>query len=153
MDKLAKEELLPIPVVFESIFDIVSYFAEYFKPAVKIRDLKTSELYILLYLFLKGRKNMNQLSRFLNTTKSNMTSLIDNMEKEGLLKREHSKEDRRIIDVKLTTKGTRLGKSTLSNFNDLVQEFFKKVKAEDYPIIAQGFSLLHRLTVSDDSGV
>lgn len=145
-DPYEVNDVLATPVVFESLFDIVSYFADYFKPAVQIRSLKTSELFILLYLFLKGPKNMNQLSRFLNTTKSNMTALIDHMERQDLLKREHSKVDRRVIDVSLKTKGKQICEDASDGFNELVQEFFKKVKKEDLPVISKGFMCLHRLT-------
>ncbi len=138
-------DLLATPVVFESLFEIVSYFADYFKPAVQMRNLKTSELFILLYLYLKGPKSMNQLSRFLNTTKSNMTALIDQMERRDLLKREHSKVDRRVIDVSLKAKGRQICEEASDGFNVLVQAFFKKVNKEDLPVISQGFMCLHRL--------
>ncbi|MDP3829977.1 MAG: MarR family transcriptional regulator [Ignavibacteriaceae bacterium] len=38
----------------------------------------------------------------------NMTLVVDNLEKEGLVERIHSKEDRRTIIVQLTTKGQEL---------------------------------------------
>lgn len=38
----------------------------------------------------------------------NMTLVVDNLEKEGLVERIHSKEDRRTIIVQLTTKGHEL---------------------------------------------
>jgi MarR family 2-MHQ and catechol resistance regulon transcriptional repressor len=38
----------------------------------------------------------------------NMTLVVDNLEKEGLVERIHSKEDRRTIIVQLTTKGREL---------------------------------------------
>jgi MarR family 2-MHQ and catechol resistance regulon transcriptional repressor len=38
----------------------------------------------------------------------NMTVVLDNLEKLGLVERAHSKEDRRAIVVRLTTKGKKL---------------------------------------------
>ncbi len=38
----------------------------------------------------------------------NMTVVIDNLEKEGLVKRVHSKDDRRVIVIELTAKGREL---------------------------------------------
>ncbi len=150
-DPYERNDVLATPVVFESLFDIVSYFADYFKPAVQIRNLRTSELFLLLYLFLKGPKNMNQLSRFLHTTKSNMTALIDHMERQDLLKREHSKADRRVIDVSLKTKGKQICEDASDGFNILVQEFFKKVKKEDLPVISHGFLCLHQLATQGNA--
>jgi DNA-binding MarR family transcriptional regulator len=57
-----------------------------------------------LYRFRAGLK-MRVLSRYLMVTGGNVTGLTDELEREGLVTREHSQEDRRAWIVSLTPKG------------------------------------------------
>lgn len=143
---MVEHPILPTSVIFESLFNIVTYFADFLKPVVQLQNMKTSELFILLFIFLKGPKSMNQLAKFTSTTQSNVTSLIDNMEEANLLERVRSMEDRRVIQVQLTLIGTQMCKNTLAHFNTLVQEFLEQVKEEDLLSIAKGFTVLRGLT-------
>jgi DNA-binding MarR family transcriptional regulator len=59
-----------------------------------------------LYRYRDGLK-MNELSRYLMVTGGNVTSLTDDLEKEGAVVREHSPGDRRAWILRLTTKGRR----------------------------------------------
>lgn len=48
------------------------------------------------------------LSEHLNCSRGNVTGIVDRLERDGWLDRERSSEDRRVITVKLTEKGTRV---------------------------------------------
>lgn len=51
---------------------------------------------------------MSEIARHLVITTAGMTGLADRLEKLGLAKRHHSKEDRRSILIKITRKGSTL---------------------------------------------
>lgn len=51
----------------------------------------------------------------------NMTLVVDNLEKEGLVERVHSKEDRRTIIVQLTSKGEQ-------RFNEIFLQHAERIK-------------------------
>ena len=55
-----------------------------------------------------GPQTIGQLTRKLLSTGGNMTVVIDNLEKDGLVYRANSKEDRRATVVRLTPKGKNL---------------------------------------------
>lgn len=55
-----------------------------------------------------GPLTLSELSRKQLVSGGNMTCVVDNLEKEGLVERLHSKEDRRAIKVQLTSKGQTL---------------------------------------------
>lgn len=55
-----------------------------------------------------GPLKLGELCRKQLVTGGNMTVVIDNLEKEGLVERVHSTEDRRAIMVRLTKKGEKL---------------------------------------------
>jgi MarR family transcriptional regulator, 2-MHQ and catechol-resistance regulon repressor len=58
-----------------------------------------------------GKLTLGDLSRKGLVTGGCMTVIVDNLEKEGLVERARSLDDRRVIYVQLTGKGTRLFKS------------------------------------------
>lgn len=58
-----------------------------------------------------GRLSSVELSRKLFVTPSNITGIIDRLEKKGLVKRVQKKGDRRIMLISLTRKGAEVGKS------------------------------------------
>ncbi len=55
-----------------------------------------------------GAMTIGDLSRKMLVSGGNMTCVVDNLEKEGLVRREHSHEDRRAVIVALTEKGDTL---------------------------------------------
>ena len=55
-----------------------------------------------------GPLTFGELSRKQLVSSGNMTCVVDNLEKEGLVERIHSTEDRRAIKVQLTAKGQTL---------------------------------------------
>jgi len=55
-----------------------------------------------------GPLTLSELSRKQLVSTGNMTCVVDNLEKECLVERIHSKEDRRAIKVQLTAKGQSL---------------------------------------------
>ena len=57
-----------------------------------------------------GAMTIGELSRKMLVSGGNMTCVVDNLEKEGLVERRHSDEDRRSVIVSLTDKGSQLFK-------------------------------------------
>ena len=65
----------------------------------------------LRVLAQNGRLSSVELSRKLFVTPSNITGIIDRLEKKGFVKRVQKKGDRRIMLISLTRKGLEVGKS------------------------------------------
>lgn len=55
-----------------------------------------------------GSMTIGELSRKMLVSGGNMTCVVDNLEKEGLVHRRHSEEDRRSVMVELTASGQQL---------------------------------------------
>jgi MarR family 2-MHQ and catechol resistance regulon transcriptional repressor len=67
-----------------------------------------------------GKLTLGDLSKKRLVTGGCMTVIVDNLEKEGLVERERSQEDRRMIYVQLTSKGTRLFKTVFPTHVDRI---------------------------------
>ena len=67
--------------------------------------LTPSQFEILTILSESGEIPLNKLSERLCCACSNITSIVDHLERDGLVKRQRSQEDRRVILLSLTEKG------------------------------------------------
>ena len=81
-----------------------------------------------------GPMKMNMISAKMLVTGGNMTIVVDNLEKSGLVERARCLEDRRAIWIRLTRKGT---------------AFFQKVFPPHADFVAEAMSVLSRKEVSE----
>lgn len=79
-----------------------------------------------------GKLTPGELRYHVLTGASNMTSLIDRMERDGLVVREKDSSDRRKILIKLSDPGMELCTKFYSGFTDWVNEIFSVFEGEDF---------------------
>ncbi len=125
--------------ILEMVFDLIIGFTKILPSCEEIEKMKTMEFYILMYIGMKSNKKMSELADVFSIAKSNVTVLIDGMEKKGYLKRIRSKEDRRVVKVELTQKGEKLFNLTVKNFVTLIENAMKKIPPKDLEVISDGF--------------
>src|SRR5215207_2233781 len=77
-------------------------------PGLQRHDLTPSQFGVLEALYHLGSMHQRDLGERILRSSGNMTLVIDNLEKRGLVRRERSAEDRRFIRVHLTEDGERL---------------------------------------------
>ena len=58
-----------------------------------------------------GGMSLSALSDRIRAQNSTVTGIVDRMEREGLVDRKRSVEDRRVVNIRLTDKGTKLARS------------------------------------------
>jgi len=73
--------------------------------------LTPAQFDILTVLSEEGTIPLNRLSERLCCACSNVTGLVDRLERDGMVKRERSVEDRRVVLLGLTDKGQEMWKS------------------------------------------
>ncbi len=81
---------------------------------------------VLDVLQKKGPMPLKKISDELNVTGANITCVMDNLEKEALVKRVPSKTDRRVINAELTAKGRQKLEKVYPNHIKSMNEFSKK---------------------------
>ena len=72
------------------------------------KGLTFSQYGVLDMLFHFGPLRLGQIAEKILKSEGNMTTVVDNLERAGLVKRERSIEDRRVVTVSLTEKGCQL---------------------------------------------
>ncbi len=76
-------------------------------------NLTISQFGILEALYHLGPMCQRDIAKKILKSTANITTVIDNLEKRGLVKRKRSKEDRRYINLHLTNKGLILIESVI----------------------------------------
>lgn len=71
--------------------------------------LTTPQYQLLLAAVQNSDVTLGGLSEQLNCSRGNVTGIVDRLERDEWLKRERSTDDRRVITVRLTEKGYRIG--------------------------------------------
>ena len=75
---------------------------------IRSYDLTLPQFGVVESLGHLGEITLGELSRKALSSSGNMTVVVDNLEREGLVHRRHCQEDRRVIYVDLTPKGKKL---------------------------------------------
>jgi len=87
-------------------------------------DLTFSQFAVLEALYHLGSMTQGEVSSKILKSTSNITTVIDNLERDGLVCRERDTEDRRVIHIHLTEAGTSKLEAVLpGHVSALVEEF------------------------------
>lgn len=87
-------------------------------------DLTPSQFGVLETLYHLGTMCQHEIGTKILKSSGNVTLVIDNLEKQGLVKRQRDTEDRRMVMVSLTPKGKELIEAILPHYvASIVKEF------------------------------
>ncbi|AJE85387.1 MarR family transcriptional regulator [Streptomyces albus] len=95
------------------------------------RDFGLTSQQIQLLCMLAGRPSFGELAASLGCDKTNITGLVNRLEKRGVLAREPDTRDRRISRVVLTETGEELRERVRRQFGAAVQERFGRLGREE----------------------
>jgi DNA-binding MarR family transcriptional regulator len=111
---------MPFPIPSEvkpevdSILEAIVYLStesrRLTKELARRADLTGPQLTVLKMLEGLGDLSLSDLSERIRAQNSTVTGIIDRMEREGLVLRSRSTEDRRVVHIKLTDKGARIAR-------------------------------------------
>lgn len=79
-------------------------------------ELNQREIDTLLRLGLDGECTMSQLAQEIVLSMSSATMIVDKLVQKGIVSREHSSTDRRVVMIRLTAEGEREFKTINENF-------------------------------------
>jgi len=94
-------------------------------------DISFKHYYYLLALFEEDQITQVELSERVGMNRATVTSVVDTMEAQGLVKRVRDPDDRRKINVVLTPKGTRLRRPLLESIGEVQRAALKGIAARD----------------------
>lgn len=86
------------------------------------QKLTSPQFGVLEILYNSGSLSLKKISDEMMVTGANITCVVDNLEKEGFVKRTHSTEDRRVILADLTDSGR-------DKIESILPEYYNNISA------------------------
>ena len=102
-----------------------------------VGDLTYSQFAVLEALYHLGHMSQGEISMKVLKSGSNMTTVIDNLERDGLVRRERDATDRRVIHVHLTEAGISKIEAVLPGHVAALVEEFKVLSASEQQTLGE----------------
>ncbi|MEA2063376.1 MAG: MarR family transcriptional regulator [Gemmatimonadota bacterium] len=96
-----------------------------------LTDAQFNVLVLLKYHSVDGRINQTSLGKMLLVNRSNITGLVDRMEKAGLVRRISDPQDRRVNYVTMTDAGGRVLEKAHQAYLSRIEEVMSNLSAQD----------------------
>ena len=116
-----------------------------------VGDLTYSQFAVLEALYHLGPMTQGEVSQKVLKSGSNMTTVIDNLERDGLVHRERNTNDRRVIHVHLTEAGTSKVEAVLPGHVAALVEEFRVLSASEQETLGALCKKLGTRNVQDSS--
>ena len=100
-----------IDSILEAILYLYTESRRVTKELARQVDLTGPQLTVLKMLEGLGDLSLSELSERIRAQNSTVTGIIDRMERESLVVRTRSTEDRRVVKIKLTDKGAKIARA------------------------------------------
>ncbi|MCB2291486.1 MarR family transcriptional regulator [Clostridium sp. CS001] len=97
-----------------------------------------------------GEMKVSDLSEKLGLSNSTVSGIIDRLEKQGLVERTRSIDDRRVVNVKVSSNAQKNCKTNFSKIEKTFEDAISKATDEDIELILKGLSALERLIDNHD---
>ncbi|UCG42148.1 MAG: MarR family transcriptional regulator [candidate division WOR-3 bacterium] len=90
-----------------------------------------SQVMVLQTLLYQKEMKMTELATYLGLSKANATGLVDRLVKRGLIERDRSAADRRVVRVSLTPGGVRTTRKLAARQEKGLVEMMKRIPEKD----------------------
>jgi DNA-binding MarR family transcriptional regulator len=114
-------------------------------------DIKTPHLDILINLFRFEGISQQELARKLLVGRSNMSMLLPQMEKRGLIERRGDRHDKRVLRLYLTAEGRRVTEEAMTIQTGLIDRMLTHAPIEECERIATHMERIIGLLLQDES--
>lgn len=96
-----------------------------------LADYSKNDFMTLIYLYRNGEATMTDIAGYINAPLNTATGVVGRLEKKGVISRQRSSEDRRVVTVVLTGKGLMEIKEGLNEINSIFTEIMGVVDRND----------------------
>ena len=94
-------------------------------------SLSPTKYGVIMQLFDRESIPLSKIGDLIFRCNSNMTTLIDRMERDGLVKKSNSERDRRVKEIRLTEKGKKLAAKVISEYRRFLHQMMSKNLSPD----------------------
>ena len=110
-------------------------------------SISPSHFHILIVLNEQDSMSVSEIGKKLHISKSNMTPLIDKLVSEGMVERQASNEDRRIINIVLADKGRAFIDESKELIEDNLKSRFSTLSHSDLEQLSNSLDTIKSILV------
>ena len=100
-----------------------------------LTDAQFNVLMLLHHQGQRGRMSQIRLGRLLLVNRSNVTGLVDRMERDGLVRREDDPDDRRVNLVAITDRGMQVLEGAMAEYYPMLDEVMAGVGDQEREVL------------------
>jgi DNA-binding MarR family transcriptional regulator len=116
-------------------------------------DLTNDQHYTLRYINKVGTCTSSELAEVFDVKKSAITAIISRMWEKGLIQRTRDENDRRVVYLTLTEKGSDLFKTTEEKIQALVESFITRFEQDEIVQFLNTYEKLNEILLERKSKV
>lgn len=130
--------------VLETIVYLCTESRRVTKEVARRADLTGPQLAVLKVLAAVGDLSLSELSERIRAQNSTVTGIVDRMEREGLVVRTRSTEDRRVVYIRLTAKGDKTARAIAVEPTEIFRSALESLSAGEMRALLE---ILTKITV------
>ncbi len=108
----------------------------------EFKDLTNNDMHVIEAVGTGDGKNMSSIARKLNITVGSLTTAMNSLVNKKYVERRRSEEDRRVVFVKLTPKGSRAFRHHEDYHRQMTQAVVDKLDETEMPVLLKTLDAL-----------
>lgn len=114
----------------------------------RFKDLTVKEMHAIDAITMYDHLTVSQVAEKLHLSRATVTTTVDRLVKKGYAKRIRDEHDRRVVRLKLTSKGRLLYRSYHAYHNMMVKSFLENLDEQELKTVHQAFKNLEKFVDS-----
>jgi DNA-binding MarR family transcriptional regulator len=107
------------------------------------------QLLLLNFINIQGESSMTSIAKFMHVSTAAMTGIVERLVRDKYVVRVYDPDDRRVIRVKLTTKGSELLKKINQQRRQLIVKVFGKISPQERQEYLRIISRIHDILLKE----
>ena len=108
----------------------------------EFKDLTNNDMHVIEAIGLGEGRNMSSIARQLNITVGSLTTAMNSLVNKKYVERHRSEEDRRVVFVKLTSKGIKAYHHHEDYHRQMTQALLDKLDEKELPVLMKTLDAL-----------
>ena len=106
------------------------------------KELSYPQFYLLHFLSEHGPTKMSELKEHLAVTGAGITGLVDHLIKKGLITRQYSRTDRRVVHAIITDQGRTVLNEIIERRREFLAALFSRMDDTEQHLVEETFTIL-----------
>lgn len=131
-----------------SLGKISRQMARVYRERLAQYGLSQPQFFLLIALYEKDDILITQLAEKVALDKSTLTGILDRLERDGLIARHSTPNDRRALYIRLTERSRSLRDDLIHIYDDTNQQFLSRLTDQEREVFD---NILHKLKITNDN--